>query len=115
MVNLRLLYAGRLEDGWCNVTDVVILVANFTFAFNSVRPVYDQCVSLAAAMLGLLEVAERGIAGHGPTRVIALWISVPLPPPFQVTHAGIERGLQAIEHVGFVECAGSVRLHRWRR
>jgi len=105
MISVGLFYTGSLKNGWCNVTDVMILVANFTFTLNSIWPVNNQSICLATTVFGLFKVAERGIACHRPTCVI-MWISVPLPPPFQIAHARIERGLQTIEYVCFVKRSG---------
>ena len=88
-----------------NVADVVVLAADFTLRLDAVRPVHDEVILLTAAMFGLLEITERRVAGHRPARVV-MRIGIRAAPVFEIPEVRLERRLQAIEHVGLVECAG---------
>ena len=92
---------GSLQDRRRNITYVIILAADLSFGLYSVGPVNHQCIMLAAAMLALLEVTKRRVSWHGPAGVI-VGVRISTPPIGIITPDGIERGLQAVQHIGFI-------------
>ena len=95
---------GRFQNRRGDIADVVILAADLAFAPDALRPVDYQRVRLAAAMLALFEIAERRVAGHGPAGVVVR-VGRLVSPAGVVPHAGIERRLHPVQHVGLVERA----------
>ena len=96
---------GGLQHRRHDVGDVGVLRADLTLAVDGVGPVDNEGVVLAAAVLALLEVSERSVAGHRPAGVI-VGVGVGLAPTVEVCQARLEWRLQSVEDVGLVE--GSV-------
>ncbi len=101
----RYFQARGFEDGRGDVGDVMILAADFALGLDPVGPVHDEGVGLAAAVFALLEVAERRVPRHRPAGVV-MRIGGGVTPDRVVAQVGLERGLQAVQHVRFVERAG---------
>ena len=94
--------ASGFHDGRCDVADMVILAANFTFRLDAIGPMHDEVIRLTAAMLALLEISKRRIAGHRPARVV-MRIRVLATPVFLGTQVSFHRRLQPVQYVGFIE------------
>ena len=88
---------------------MVVLVADLAFTLDTIGPVDHQRIMLTAAMLTLLEIAERRVPGHSPPGVVVRK-GRRISPARVIPHARLDGCLEPVAHVGLVEGAGESAL-----